>query len=151
PSTTLGSLDVRDDELRRIAARALNKYVAEAYMPFSDRIAPVASIPMHTPEEAIDELEYAVNKLGFKAITMMGGVTRSLPLAEREFPKYAHLATYRDTLCIDSPYDYDPVWRKCRELKVVVACHGQADVGAATYTNFMYNHLRHFAVGSEAF
>ena len=35
-------------------------YIAHQFGEFSDRMTPAAAIPMHTPQEAIDELEYAV-------------------------------------------------------------------------------------------
>ena len=48
-----------DDDLRRAAARAFNLYNAEMFGPYADRMTPAAVIPMHTPEEAIEELRYA--------------------------------------------------------------------------------------------
>ena len=33
-------------------------------------MTPAATIPMHTPDEAIEELEYAVKELGLKVIVM---------------------------------------------------------------------------------
>jgi hypothetical protein len=46
----------RDDELRRAACRALNEMFADIFRSHGSRTAPVASIPAHTPEEAIEEL-----------------------------------------------------------------------------------------------
>jgi hypothetical protein len=43
---------------------------ADMFAPYAARFAPVAIIPMHTPEEAIEELEYAVGKLGYRAIML---------------------------------------------------------------------------------
>ena len=48
---------------------------ADAFRGHEDRIMTVATIPMHTPDEAIEELEFAVHELGMKA-TMMEGVVR---------------------------------------------------------------------------
>ena len=49
-----------DDELRRAAARAYNLYNAEMFRGLEDRLTPAAVIPMHTPDEAIEELDYAI-------------------------------------------------------------------------------------------
>ena len=39
---------------------------AEYFAKLSDRLTPAAVIPMHTPEEAIEELEFATKQLGAK-------------------------------------------------------------------------------------
>jgi predicted TIM-barrel fold metal-dependent hydrolase len=59
-----------DDELRPLICRALNMYMAELHAGLSDRILPVAAIPMHTPDEAIEEMEYAVKVLGMRAVLL---------------------------------------------------------------------------------
>ena len=61
-------------------------------------------------------------------------------------------ATWPDTLGLDSEYDYDPVWAKCVELKVVPTFHTAAQgVGTrVSYSNFVYNHIGHFAAAGEA-
>ncbi len=48
------------------------------YAPYADRMTPAAQIPMHTPQEAIAELEHAVGKLGLKAIMINGLVHRPI-------------------------------------------------------------------------
>ena len=61
------------DKPRRAAARAYNIVTAEYFRPFADRMTPAAIIPMHTPEEAIEELEFAVKQLGYK-VAMLGSL-----------------------------------------------------------------------------
>ena len=61
-----------DDAIRRPFARAFNTFYADTYRDLSDRLTPVGIIPMHTPEEAIAELEFATAELGLKAF-MFGG------------------------------------------------------------------------------
>ena len=51
------------EDHRRGACRALNRFNAEIFAEFSDRMIPVAEIPMHTPEEAVAELEQARRRL----------------------------------------------------------------------------------------
>ncbi|MCZ6617482.1 MAG: amidohydrolase, partial [Gammaproteobacteria bacterium] len=57
PTSGLGIPRVGDDEARVAACRAFNIYQAELFAPFSDRMTPAAVIPMHSPAEAIAELE----------------------------------------------------------------------------------------------
>jgi hypothetical protein len=64
---------VSADKPRRAATRAYNIVTAEYFRPFADRMTPAAIIPMHTPEEAIEELEFAVKQLGYK-VAMLGSL-----------------------------------------------------------------------------
>ena len=49
-------------------------------------------------------------------------------------------------------YDYDPVWAKCRELKIAPTFHSTgSNQGLRTSpTNFVYNHIGHFADAGHA-
>ena len=78
PSLGLVFLHAADEGFRRGACRALNRCNAEIFAPLADRLTPVAAIPMHTPEEAVAELEYAVTRLGFKAVLCAGYVQRPI-------------------------------------------------------------------------
>src|SRR5690625_1447805 len=78
PSRMLTATAIPDAELRAAVCRSLNRFYAEAYRPYADRLTPVAQIPTHTPDEAIAELEYAVCELGFKAVIINGLVHRPL-------------------------------------------------------------------------
>ena len=71
PSLGLFLVHLGDDELRGVACRALNKLHADIFNEYSDRMTPVAVVPMHSPAEAIAELEYAVGTLGLKAAVML--------------------------------------------------------------------------------
>ena len=141
-----------EEEVRRVTCRALNEMYADLYMPFSDRMTAVAVIPMHTPSEAIEELEYVVGTLGFKAIVMAGYVQRPIPSVARERPEAARHAVWLDTFGIDSAHDYDPVWAKCIELGVGPSFHA-ASIGWGSRTSIssdVYNHIGHFAAANEA-
>ena len=83
PSLGLVFLHAADEAFRRGACRALNRCNAETFAPLADRLTPVAAIPMHTPEEAVAELEYAVTHLGFKAVLCAGYVQRPVRGAGR--------------------------------------------------------------------
>lgn len=152
--TTIGlSLLIEpDDELRQATCRALNVMYAEMFKPHGDRIIPAAVLPMHTPDEAIRELNYAVGELGMKTVMIGGNVKRPIPAVQKEAPHLAHLATWIDTVAFDSAYDYDPLWRRCGELKVSVGAHLSClGWGAHQSKSFIYNHTAGFAHAHEAF
>lgn len=143
PTAGIGMIHIADDEMRRATCRALNTMHADIFREYADRLTPVAAIPAHTPAEAREELDYAVGQLGLKAILMPSYVLR--PRADGQGQWY-------DTLCLDSAYDYDPVWAKCLEWKVAPTFHS-ATMGLGTRTsisNYMYNHIGHFAASGEA-
>ncbi|MEX0803002.1 MAG: amidohydrolase family protein [Candidatus Binatia bacterium] len=140
-----------DEEIRRISCRALNAYHADVYREYADRMTPVAVIPAHTPQEGIEELEYAVNELGLKAM-VTAHVERPVPKVGREHPDISRHASYLDLLALDSEYDYDPFWAKCVELKVAVTTHssGMGWGSRRSISNYMFNHIGHFGASGEA-
>jgi predicted TIM-barrel fold metal-dependent hydrolase len=140
-----------DDSLRRASCRVLNDYYADVFCDFPDRIAPVATIPMHTPEEAIDELEYAVRKRGMKVVLFPSYIKRPITAVAGKYPEAAPFAYRLDTFGIDSDYDYDPVWAKCLELKVAPTFHGPGEGLSArnSISNYVYNHVGHFAAAGD--
>ncbi len=140
-----------DEEIRRAGCRALNIMRADMFSSHGDRLMPAAAIPMHTPEEAIEELEFAVNKLGAKAIMTAGIVRRPIPIVAREAPEFARYTFWIDNLALGSMYDYDPFWAKCVEYKVSPMSHTTGIWGSRADTrNFVHNHLGHFASSGEA-
>lgn len=141
---------IPDPEVRQAGCRGLNAYAAEVFGPYADRMTPAAAIPMHTPEMAIEELEFAVNELGLKVAMIEGRAMRPLVKVEKEFPELGNVGRRMDVLTIDSDYDYDPFWAKCVELNVAPASHA-ANMGWGTRStsNYMYNHLNTFSVAHE--
>jgi len=141
-----------DETLRRGSARAFNTYYAEMFRGLEDRMVPAAVIPMHTPDEAVEELEHAVNTLGHKVVVMAGDVLRPNPAFAAEHPDLADQVVYQDCFGIDSPYDYDPVWQKCLELGVAPTFHsGPIGWGCRqSVSRHQYNQLGGFAEGGEA-
>lgn len=144
--------NVGDEEVRRAACRAMNTYSAEVFAPYSDRMTPVAVIPNFTPEEAIEELEFAIGDLGLKSIVMNGYVPRTIPAVERLGPSAVRHGFWLDTLGLDSAYDYDPVWRRCLELGVNPTFHtgGMGWGSRNSISNYVYNHIGHFAAAGDA-
>jgi predicted TIM-barrel fold metal-dependent hydrolase len=151
PSLGLVAGHFEDAEVRTATCRAVNTYCAEIWGEHRDRIAPVATIPMNTPQEAVAELEHAVNVLGMRAVLMPSYVKRPIPAA-CQYPKAAPYAFWLDTFGIDSEYDYDPVWAKCQELKVVPSfhSHGEGWGSRTSISNYVYNHIGHFASSADA-
>jgi predicted TIM-barrel fold metal-dependent hydrolase len=152
PSIGMASLHTSDEEMRRVVCRALNTYHADIFRECADRMTPVAVIPMYTPQEAIEELDHVVKTLGFKAILMAAQVRRPIKAAAKAAPELSRAAFWLDTFGIDSEYDYDPVWAKCIELKVAPTFHslGVGWGSRTSISNFMYNHIGHFAASAEA-
>ncbi|MDA0653613.1 MAG: amidohydrolase family protein [Proteobacteria bacterium] len=142
-----------DEELRRATCRALNTMFADIYGEHADRMAPVAAIPAHTPQEAIEELDHAVNELGFKAVMINSNVRRPLAAVADQAPEFARYATWMDTLCMESAYDYDPLWARCVDLRVAVTAHSPSvGYGSRVVTNhYIHNHVGSFAAAGEAF
>jgi len=152
PSLGMSMLHQADGELRTAACRAYNNLHAGIFREYADRLTPVAVIPMHSPAEAIAELDHAVGTLGLKAVLMPAFVRRPIPEVARKMPEAARYAFWIDNFCIDSEYDYDPVWAKCAELKVAPTFHSPTS-GLFTrnsLSNFMYNHIGHFATSADA-
>ena len=97
-------------ENRQLLQRAINHYHADIYRPYSDRLTVVAGIPMTTPQEAIEELEFAVKTLGLKVANIPGGVKRPIKaIADKypadQFPEIGKYASYIDFYGLDSEYD----------------------------------------------
>jgi predicted TIM-barrel fold metal-dependent hydrolase len=143
----------RDDEIRRAGCRAVNLMNWDRFSRHADRMTPAAIIPMRTPDEAIEELEFCVTELGYKAIMVDGVVTRPVPVIEDQASGVAPYSQWVDSLALDSAYDYDPFWQKCVDLKVSPTSHasGQRWGARRSVTNYSYNHIGAFAAAGEAF
>jgi predicted TIM-barrel fold metal-dependent hydrolase len=145
PSLAMGVLDIDDAATRRGMCRGLNTYLAELGQGLEDRLRIPAAIPMHTPDEAIAELEHAVRALGCKAIMINGRVRRPLP-------DVGPGAVRWDVLALDSEFDYDPFWARCEDLGVAPVAHsGSMGIGLRqSSSRYMYTHVGHFAAAGEA-
>lgn len=106
--------------------RAYNDYVYERYAKFSDKLHPMALIPMQDPQEAAKELRRAVVELGFPGAMLPSS---GLPLhLGHEF--------------------YYPVYAAAAELDCVLGIHGGSNAGSGleTFTNFTASHCLHHSV-----
>ncbi len=150
----LSVLAIGDDELRPVVYRAMNMLYADMFKEVSDRLTPVALIPMHDPDEAVAELDFAIGELGLKAIVMNAMVSRPAPEVVKEAPHLAQYTMAPTSPAIDVGDSYDPVWAKCIELGVAPSCHNSFRGRGSTHgspTNYVFNSLGSFGQGSEYF
>src|SRR6266436_3011436 len=152
PTAGLGYHRMPDTRQRRAICRAYNVFAADQFRGLEDRVIPAAIIPMYTPEEAIEEIEFASKQLGYKVIMVGGLMRRPIPALLEEKPDAAKLAEWYDVIGIDSDHDYDPVWAKCRELKIAPSFHNGARsiLLRNSPSNFCNNHIGHFASAGHA-
>ena len=132
------------DDIRQVSCRALNRMNAELFAPYSDRMTPVATVPVWSPEEAVEEVTFAVRQLGMRAIMISGRVKRRA--------SGDPAVTYIDTLGLNNDQDYDPFWEKCVELGVAITDHGGSGgwPDRQSTDNYVFNHLGHFAESQHA-
>src|SRR5262244_1621972 len=152
PTTGLGFHRMPDPRLRRAICRAYNVFTADQFRGLADRLIPAAIIPMYTPEEAIEELEFASKQLGYKVMMVGGLMRRKVAALAEDNPDASKVVDWYDVIGIDSDHDYDPVWAKCRELKIAPSFHNGARsiLLRNSPSNFCYNHIGHFASAGHA-
>jgi predicted TIM-barrel fold metal-dependent hydrolase len=145
PTAGFGIAGVADEELRRGLCAGWNDYLAATIAPYRDRIRVAGVIPMHTPDEAIAELHHC-HALGIDVAGFPHGVMRRVaePLTDIVAFTWPGSTHWLDTYGLDSAYDYDPVWQRCRELKLPVTFHGGLAFDnrhMQSPSNFVWNHL----------
>jgi predicted TIM-barrel fold metal-dependent hydrolase len=152
PTAGLSFHRMQDTRHRRAICRAYNVFAADQFRGLGDRIIPAAIIPMYTPEEALEELDFAVRQLGYKVVMIGGLMRRRVPALEAESPDASKHVEWYDVIGLDSPHDYDPVWRRCLELRVAPSFHNGARsiLLRNSPSNFCYNHIGHFASAGHA-
>jgi predicted TIM-barrel fold metal-dependent hydrolase len=152
PTAGLSIPRIADDATRRAVIRGFNIVTFDFFKGLEDRLTPVAVIPVHTPDEGIEELEFVVKQLGAKVCMFGSGVRRLHNQAKGVDPDVARLSQGFDQLGLDSQHDYDPLWRKCRELGIAPTFHtgGRSYGERNSPTNFTFNHIGHFAAAQHA-
>jgi predicted TIM-barrel fold metal-dependent hydrolase len=147
PTVGLMGIALPREDLRRAYSRAYNRMCADMFGPHADRLTPVATIPSHTPGEAVEELEHAVLDLGLKTIVINNAVRRPIAAYANGGSDGTPSPYFLDNLALDSEYDYDPFWRRCVELGVAVTAHSGAYglPDRMSTTNWQCNSLGHFA------
>ena len=123
PTSGLSIPRLQDDATRRAVVRGFNIVTAEYFDKLGDKLSPAAVIPMFTPEEALEELEFCTKQLGTKVGMFGGGFARKMAIAQGIDPALERFTVTFERLGIDSDHDYDPVWQKCRELGMAPTFH----------------------------
>src|SRR3984893_13710230 len=152
PTAGLPLPPIKDEETRRAVIRGYNIVSAEYFQGLEDRLTPAAIIPMHHPEEAIAELEFVTKQLGSKVGMFGSGMSPQIAPTAANDPEAQRFTVSYDVLGIDSPHDYDPVWKKCVELGIAPTFHSSASGQGLrnSPSNFVYNHIGHFAAAGHA-
>ncbi len=145
PTLGFGIAGLADDELRRGLCAGWNAYLADVVAPYRDRLRVAGIVPMHTPGEAIAELERCVAR-GIDVVGLPHGVVRPIaaPRLEAAACLWPGLTHWLDTYGLDSEHDYDPVWARCRQLRLPVTFHGGLALDARhtqSVSSFVWNHL----------
>jgi 2,3-dihydroxybenzoate decarboxylase len=110
-----GTQGFRTDELDKAKdfARRANDWMNDAYCKkYPKRFFGLACVPTQNAQAAADELEYAVQTLGFKGCLINGATPTT---------KHDH----EDFIYLDDP-SYDVFWAKAEELGVAVFIHPRA-------------------------
>jgi hypothetical protein len=152
PTAGLSLPRIPDPAMRRATIRAFNIFTAEHFAPYADRLTPAAVIPMHSPEEALEEIAFVTGELGLKVVMMGSLIRRPIPQVREDHPGFAERFPWLDVLGLDSAHDYDPVWAECVARGLAPTFHtGSRGLGLrVSPSNFVFNHIGHFAQASEA-
>lgn len=150
PTNTLLTCAEPDAELRRGLCHGFNEFYADVYGQFADRMTAAAIIPMHTPDEAIAELEHC-KAIGIKVVCFPEGVLRPIEEVPGDdcspwlVPGQRH---WFDCFALDSAHDYDPVWAACERLGFAATFHGGLTVRPGIHfsiSSYVANHIGQFA------
>ena len=154
PTAGLGIPRIADDETRRAVIRGFNIVTAEYFEKLADRLTPAAVIPMHTPEEAIAELEFVTKQLGSKVVHVR---QQRCPAAWRPRkgvdPQAARHAVLYDQFGLDSDLRLRPGLAEMpRTRRRADLPHRRSRLSALrnTPSNFTFNHIGHFAAAGHA-
>jgi predicted TIM-barrel fold metal-dependent hydrolase len=114
PTAGLSIPRIADDATRRAVIRGFNIVTFDFFKGLEDRLTPVAVIPVHTPDEAIEELEFVVKQLGAKVCMFGSGVRRVHQQAKGVDPDVARLSRASTSSGSTASTTTIPLWRKCR-------------------------------------
>ena len=150
PTAGLSIPRIADDATRRAVIRGFNVVTYEYFKDLDDRLTRLPSSPF------IRRMRRSRN-----STFVMSSQREGLHVRQRRAPAVparqgapADLARYAqgfDQLGLDSDYDYDPLWQKCRELGIAPTFHtgGRSYGERNSPTNFTFNHIGHFAAAGH--
>ena len=152
PTAGLRLPRIEDDATRRAVIRAYNIVSADYFKDLSDRMTPAAIIPMHTPEEAIAELEFVTKQLGSKVGMFGSAMPRKVPSVDGQRPRHrpprglVRGVRHRQHLRLRPGLGEVPRGRHRADLPRA----GSNQALRNSPTNFTYNHIGHFADAGHA-
>ena len=149
PSMGLVFLHLEDADERTGACRALNRYCRSSSTPTATAWCPWPPSRCTRPRRPSPSSITPWGRSASRPCCSPGTCSdRSRAVSADAAP----WARWIDTYGLDSAYDYDPVWARCRELKVAVAFHsGSIGWGSrVSMSNYMLNHIGHLAEGQHA-
>ncbi|RBR16872.1 uncharacterized protein FIESC28_06787 [Fusarium coffeatum] len=112
--TAPGVQDVWDPKEAQALAVEVNDYIAEAIKPHPDRLGAMATLSMHDPKEAAEELRRVVTKYGFKG-ALVNDTQRAGPDGD-------------DMVFYDGP-EWDVFWSTVTDLDVPFYLHPRNPTG----------------------
>jgi predicted TIM-barrel fold metal-dependent hydrolase len=115
--TTFGIQAITDRVEAQNAARTVNDFLAERVRAHSDRYVGMASLALHDADQAAQELERCVTKLGFKGVMVNG---------------YSQIDTLDNLLYLDDDRK-TPLWEALTTLDVPLYIHPRPSHNAAQY------------------
>ncbi len=111
PSLALFLGATKDPEFSAATCRAYNRWLADYCKPYPERLFGAAILPLQSIELAVQEMEFAVKELGFRA-----GFIRPNPYNGRVLHDPAN----------------DPLWAAAQELDFAMGIHSGSESGQPT-------------------
>ena len=153
PSFGLTINGIAQDDLRRAAVRAYNMMTADMFAPYAARFAPGGDYSL-VKRRTKPSRSWNTRSGSVVSKRSCCAETRSDRFqAQRKESIGRRPPGIVDTIALDSPYDYEPLWQRCVELGVAVTQHSGSGrwQDRASISNFTYNHVGHFAESNHAF
>ena len=124
PSLGLFAGTVKDIDTAAAGCRAYNRWLADYCSAYPERLFGAAMVPLQSVDHAIQELEFAVHELGYRAIFLRPNPYDGRPLHHP---------------------DHDRLWAVAQDLDVAVGIHegmssGQPDLGVDRFETFASRH-----------
>jgi len=116
-SVALAFCALIDAELAVALCRAYNDYIAEDCSKHSDRLHPMAVLPLQDPEEAVREMHRCVDRHRMHGVMLPPNVPQPHPAAPERFPDV------RVPRHLSHP-EYEPVLAAAEGLGLPIALHG---------------------------
>jgi hypothetical protein len=152
PTAGLSYHRMPDTRLRRAICRAYNVFTADQFRGLEDRMIPAAIIPMYTPEEALEELEFAAKQLGYRVMMVGGLMRRPVPALAEAHPAPRSSSNGTASSASTATTTMIPGGRSAASFasrRASTTARARSSSGTRP-SNFCYNHIGHFASAGHA-